>query len=124
MIRWVSSEIRVLAYLKNLPLLAAFLGLGLGGILAGRRSEAAGASQDGGPRVDRYLLFPPAAFVLAAAIILARPLGLIRVPLPSLPQELWAWTETPYGWAELGRAVPQAARFLAVVVGSGARPRL
>ena len=30
MIRWLSSEIRIFAYLKNLPLIASFLGLGLG----------------------------------------------------------------------------------------------
>src|SRR5919204_624219 len=30
LIRWVSTEIRVFAYIKNLPLLASFLGLGLG----------------------------------------------------------------------------------------------
>src|SRR5438093_8022242 len=29
-IRWLSSEIRIFAYLKNLPLIASFLGLGVG----------------------------------------------------------------------------------------------
>ena len=29
-IRWLSSEIRIFAYFKNLPLLAAFLGFGAG----------------------------------------------------------------------------------------------
>ena len=29
-IRWLSSEVRIFAYLKNLPLIASFLGLGLG----------------------------------------------------------------------------------------------
>ena len=29
-IRWLTSEIRVFAYFKNLPLMASFLGLGLG----------------------------------------------------------------------------------------------
>src|SRR3712207_24272 len=33
-IRWLASDVRVFAYLKNLPLLAAFLGLGLGCALA------------------------------------------------------------------------------------------
>jgi hypothetical protein len=39
-IRYLSSEVRVFAYLKNLPLIAAFLGIGLGMILgrAPRRS--------------------------------------------------------------------------------------
>ena len=29
-IRWLSSEVRILAYFKNLPLMAAFLGFGTG----------------------------------------------------------------------------------------------
>src|SRR5713101_5553188 len=36
-IRWLESEVRHLAYVKNLPLLAAFLGLGLGFAVSGRR---------------------------------------------------------------------------------------
>jgi SAM-dependent methyltransferase len=38
LIRWVSTEIRVFAYIKNLPLLASFLGIGLGSLLATRQS--------------------------------------------------------------------------------------
>src|SRR5437868_4354827 len=37
MIRWVSSEIRVFAYLKNFVLVACFLGFGLGCYLCRRR---------------------------------------------------------------------------------------
>src|SRR5438552_17491793 len=33
-IRWLSSEVRIFAYFKNLPLLAAFLGFGMGFSLA------------------------------------------------------------------------------------------
>jgi hypothetical protein len=33
-IRWVSTEVRILAFFKNVPLIAAFLGLGLGCLLA------------------------------------------------------------------------------------------
>ena len=29
-IRWLSTEIRIFAYFKNLPLMAAFLGFGIG----------------------------------------------------------------------------------------------
>ena len=32
-IRYLSTEVRVFAYLKNLPLIASFLGIGLGMIL-------------------------------------------------------------------------------------------
>lgn len=35
-IRWMSGEVRLMAYFKNLPLLAAFLGLSVGYALAGR----------------------------------------------------------------------------------------
>jgi SAM-dependent methyltransferase len=36
-IRWLASEIRIFAYFKNLPLFAAFLGLGAGFIMASTR---------------------------------------------------------------------------------------
>jgi spermidine synthase len=37
LIRWLASEIRVFAYFKNFPLMAAFLGLGIGCTVANRR---------------------------------------------------------------------------------------
>ncbi len=38
LIRWLPGQVRVLAYFPNLVLLAAFLGLGLGCLVAGRRA--------------------------------------------------------------------------------------
>lgn len=38
-IRWVSTEIRIFAYFKNLPLMAVFLGLGLGFIWSERKFD-------------------------------------------------------------------------------------
>jgi hypothetical protein len=35
-IRWISGEVRLMAYFKNLPLLAAFLGLSVGYALVGK----------------------------------------------------------------------------------------
>jgi SAM-dependent methyltransferase len=35
-IRWISTEIRIFAFFKNVPLIAAFLGLGIGCLVAGR----------------------------------------------------------------------------------------
>ncbi len=35
-IRWLSTEIRIFAYFKNLPLMAAFLGFGLGFLMQGK----------------------------------------------------------------------------------------
>lgn len=38
-IRWMSTEIRIFAYFKNLPLMAAFLGLGLGFLWTHKKKE-------------------------------------------------------------------------------------
>lgn len=38
-IRWLSTEIRVFSYFKNLPLMAAFLGLGLGFLLVDKKTD-------------------------------------------------------------------------------------
>ncbi len=40
LIRWLDAEIRPLAYVKNLPLIASFLGLGIGFAIAGRRRSS------------------------------------------------------------------------------------
>ena len=36
-IRWLASEVRIFAYFKNFPLLAAFLGFGAGCLIARRK---------------------------------------------------------------------------------------
>lgn len=38
-IRWLATEMRIFAYFKNLPLMAAFLGLGLGFIWTNRKTD-------------------------------------------------------------------------------------
>ena len=38
LIRWMSAEVRVLAYFPNVVLISAFLGLGIGSMRAGKRS--------------------------------------------------------------------------------------
>ncbi len=43
LIRWVSSEVRVFAYCKNLALVASFLGFGAGCLLSRRKAAAVGA---------------------------------------------------------------------------------
>lgn len=65
-IRWLSSEIRILAYFKNIPLMACLFGLGLG--------MALGSS-------DRKLVrwFPLGMLLLIAIIVLAQPLNLTHV---------------------------------------------
>ncbi len=54
-IRWISTEVRILAFFKNVPLIAAFLGLGIGCMVSGRL------------RARTEVLFPAA---LALALIL------------------------------------------------------
>ncbi len=76
-IRWLASEVRVFAYFKNLPLMAAFLGLGLG--CARWR--------------HRWRLFPwfPALFALLCLVpAYAEPLNLVRLRFPDTSVFLWS----------------------------------
>jgi SAM-dependent methyltransferase len=75
-IRYLSTEIRVFAYLKNLPLIASFLGIGLGMILAR-------------PPAMLRRLFPGMTAALFLAIIFAAPLHLTRLWLPSVDYFVW-----------------------------------
>lgn len=54
-IRWLASEVRIFAYFKNFPLLAAFLGFGIGCMLASRGRH--------------YFRFAPALLLLVVAVI-------------------------------------------------------
>ena len=74
-IRWLASEIRVFAYLKNLPLLASFFGLGLGCALPADR------------RLPR--LFPVLFGSLALVIAFAGPLELVHLRFPDVSVSLW-----------------------------------
>jgi hypothetical protein len=71
-IRWLSTEIRIFAYFKNLPLMAAFLGFGIGCYFY--------RSAD----VLFYKWFPRLVGILVAIIALAPVLDLTRVIL-SIP---------------------------------------
>jgi hypothetical protein len=65
-IRWLSTEIRIFAYFKNFPLLATFLGFGIGCILA--------------PRARNYFRFAPYLLLIVAALICFAPiLGYVHV---------------------------------------------
>lgn len=66
-IRWLSTEIRIFAYFKNLPLMAAFLGFGIGCYLH-RSADTL-----------FYKTFPRLIGILASVIALAPALGLTRV---------------------------------------------
>jgi hypothetical protein len=66
-IRWLSSDVRVFAYFKNLPLLAAFLGLGIGCMRARDRS---------------FRLFTLLLFGFCAIVAFAGPLELVHLYIP------------------------------------------
>src|ERR1051326_5519550 len=73
-IRWMSQQIRVFAYLNNLLLIAAFLGMGIG---LGPRFR----------RLHRFAL--PLLAVLATLLAYARPLGLADLSFPDISVALW-----------------------------------
>jgi hypothetical protein len=54
-IRWLASEVRIFAYFKNFPLLAAFLGFGIGCLIAKRRKG--------------YFKYAPILLVILSAVI-------------------------------------------------------
>src|SRR4030095_12704723 len=84
LIRWVSTEIRVFAYIKNLPLLARFLRIGVGSLLAGRQSLLAGGSA--------------ALVALVALVAFSGQLGLTNLIFPGTNYAVWG-----------ARAIPDAA---------------
>src|SRR6266478_4808560 len=87
-IRYLSTEIRVFAYLKNLALIASFFGIGLGMIL-------------GQPPRLLKRFFPFTAATLFLLITFASPLGLTHIPIPSSDYYMWGASFTrgtdPYG---------------------------
>jgi hypothetical protein len=76
-IRYLASEIRVFAYLKNMPLIASFFGIGLGMIL--------GRPQ---PKLRRTL--PVLAALLFLLIANASFLHITHVPMPTI--DSWQFT--------------------------------
>jgi spermidine synthase len=75
LIRWLASEIRVFAYFKNFPLMAAFLGLGVGCAVASRRKIL-------------FLLVPALLSIISIIASFSPQLKLVHVffPDPSLYQ--------------------------------------
>ena len=75
-IRYLSTEIRVFAYLQNVPLIASFLGIGLG-MIWGRA----------GKRLKRA--FPFVAAALFLLIGYAPQLDLTHLPFPGIDYMVW-----------------------------------
>ncbi len=101
MIRWISSEIRVFAYFKNLVLVACFLGFGLGCYFCRRR-------------VQLLALIAP---LLVLTIILKTPLSPLRLVIAALPEMLGGATQVHiWGVPSLPTSWPGTLLALAVMV--------
>jgi SAM-dependent methyltransferase len=103
-IRWLASDVRVFAYLKNLPLLAAFLGLGLGCARAGLAPGRARAAT---------WWFPPLCLAFAAVVACAEPLGLVHLYFPQ--EDVWTWNDANWQAQQLPTAL-LTVRFFVVVL--------
>jgi SAM-dependent methyltransferase len=99
MIRWISSEIRVFAYFKNLVLVACFLGFGLGCYLCRRRVQ----------------LMAMIAPILVLTIILKTPLSPLRQVIAALPALLGAGTEVRI-WGVPSLPASWSGTFMALAV--------
>src|SRR5512138_2809343 len=84
-IRYLSTEIRVFAYLKNLTLVASFFGIGLGMIL-GKSPKRMKES------------FPLFACLLFVLITFAPQLGLTHIAVPGAQYEMFGHDGGPAGW--------------------------
>ncbi len=94
-IRWLASEVRVFAYFKNLPLMAAFLGLGLG--CARWRSS--------------WRVFPwfPVLFVFLCLVpAYAERLDLVRLRFPDTSVFLWS--------TDAALPLLQGAKFVGIIL--------
>ena len=98
-IRWLASEIRIFAYFKNFPLLAAFLGFGIGCLLAGRSSNTF--------RYSPFLLL-----ATVSVVCLARPLGYTHMVFTD-PFELYLIGN----WGSLHNPVLQMLKGSALLAG-------
>jgi hypothetical protein len=75
-IRWMSHQVRIFAYLNNVLLMASFLGMGLG-VAIGRRR----------PRLIDLAL--PSLVVLAAVLTFSAQLHLLRIAFPDPTLSIW-----------------------------------
>jgi SAM-dependent methyltransferase len=105
LIRWLSSEIRILAYFKNLTLIACYLGFGLGCYLARRRIN----------------LLATLASLLVLAVLVKLPWPELRTIMAKVPSlvgalsgvDVWGvprlplvWSSVPAVLAAVGATVP------------------
>ncbi|HKB58094.1 MAG TPA: methyltransferase domain-containing protein [Lacunisphaera sp.] len=104
LIRWTSGQVRVFAYVNNIVLITAFLGLGVG-VALGRRW----------PGLVHGVL--PVLLAVALPVAAAETLGLVHLTFPDQSITLWG-AETVQ--ADAGTFVRNLAVFLALLSGVGA----
>ncbi len=102
LIRWMSGQIRILAYFNNLILIGCFLGMGLG-LVAGRRW----------PGLVHLTL--PALLALCFPIAFATPLGLVNLPFPDASVYLWGAESVGDVWHFLRAYILILGLFSAIV---------
>lgn len=103
LIRWTSGQVRVFAYVNNIVLITAFLGMGLG-VALGKRY----------PGLVHGVL--PALLLVALPVASAESLGLVHLTFPDQSITLWG-AETVQ--ADLGTFVRNLAIFLTLLSGVG-----
>ena len=101
-IRWLSCEVRVFAYLKNLPLIASFLGLGLG--CANHTTEKI-----------FYRHFPWLITSLCLVIAFSSFLGITFLPFPIGDYLIVGDVTGGFNYSTLANKVLAMGKFLAVV---------
>ncbi len=102
-IRWMSGQVRILAYFNNLILIGCFLGMGVG-LLLGRRF----------PGLQHLTL--PALALLAVPVAFSEPLHIVRMRFPDATIHLWGGEARPESLAAfLGATAVVLALFCAVV---------
>src|SRR5919199_523693 len=104
--QYIVCSARRLGPSVDLPLLAAFLGLGLG--CARRPSSPPSAGRLGG--LGR---FPILCLVFAGLVAFAEPLGLVHLYFPQ--EDVWAWNDANFQAQDLPAAL-LAVRFFVVVL--------
>ncbi len=102
-IRWVSSEIRIFAYLKNLPLIASFLGLGLGCAVAKRHK-------------NYFRFLPYFLCMLCLMTAFSGQLGITFLPFPISDYLIVGDVTGGFDYATFANKLWALVKFLSVVV--------
>jgi hypothetical protein len=88
-IRWIPTQVRLLAYFSNFMLIACLLGLGLGMVLDRRRARLLG-------------VFPAGLVVLVSCVLV---LGATNFRLPLISGDVWLWNTRGQAPAAVGAYV-------------------